>query len=68
MIQMDYPHRGVRVKRGDRDESIFAWTAGRGEKLETAISGEGPGSAIKEKEIYGVEDEVDKQNCPCGKL
>ena len=40
------------VKRGDTDESIFAWPTGRGEKLETAISGGEPGSAGKEKEIY----------------
>ena len=40
------------VKRGDRDESILAWPTGRGEILETAISGGGPGSAGKEKRIY----------------
>ena len=31
---------------------LFAWPTGRGEKLETAISGGGPGSAGKEKEIH----------------
>ena len=40
------------VKRGDRDETIFAWPTGRGEKLETAILGGGPESAGKEKEMY----------------
>ena len=40
------------VTRWDRDESMFAWPTGRGETLETTISGGGPGSAGKEKEIY----------------
>ena len=40
------------VKRGDRDKSIFAWPNRRVEKLKTAISCGGPGSAEKEKEIY----------------
>ena len=44
--------RRLRVKRGDREESIFAWPNGRSEKLEITISGRGPGSAGKEKEIY----------------
>ena len=35
-----------------KDESTFAWPTGRGEKLETAISGGGPSSAGKETEIY----------------
>ena len=40
------------VERGDRDESILAWPTGRNEKLETAISGGGPGSAGKETKMY----------------
>ena len=40
------------VERADRFESILAWPTRRSEKLETAISGGGPGSAGKEKEIY----------------
>ena len=39
------------VKRGDTDESIFAWPNERGEKLETVISSGVPGSAGKEKDI-----------------
>ena len=39
------------VKRGDRDERMFAWPNGRGEKLETAIPGGGPEPAGKEKAI-----------------
>ena len=56
------------VKRRGRDESIFARPTGRGEILENAISGVGPGSAGKKKRhtTKRVEEEKDKKNCPCG--
>lgn len=38
--------------RGEMDESISAWPHGLREKIETVISGEGPGPAREEKEVY----------------
>ena len=50
---------------------IFAWPTGRGENLETAISGGGPGSTGKEKEtneyIRPEEEEDSKMSYRCGK-
>ena len=57
------------VKRGDKDESIFAWPTGRGEKLETAIR-VGDFDLPERRKRYTskrVEEEKDKLNCPCGK-
>ncbi|CAM9108471.1 unnamed protein product, partial [Sphacelaria rigidula] len=51
-------------------EKISAWPNGRGDKIETAISGERPGPATKGYKGFTssrVEEEVDAENCPCGK-